>query len=153
MASLPGVKLELAKKLKAGDHYVTLSGQGSDPALEELRKSNPRGFDVVVEATGVEKVLDGCLRFVRRGGTLAIFGVHSSTAKVNWSPSKIVGDQITIIGSISEVIRFPTAVDYLDSRRINVEGIVDRTYRLEEWDQCLDGLCTGREVKSAVVFD
>jgi D-arabinitol dehydrogenase (NADP+) len=35
-----------------------------------LKKDNPYGFDVVVEATGVESIVDDAINYVRRGGTL-----------------------------------------------------------------------------------
>jgi len=107
----------------------------------------------VVEATGVPKVLEDSINYVRRGGKLAVFGVYSSAARVSWSPSKILGHQISIVGSIAEVIRFPVAVDYLESRKVDVKGVVNRTFRLEQWGECLQSLKDGETVKAAIVFD
>jgi len=35
-----------------------------------------------------------------------VYGVYSSSARVSWPPSKIFGDEITIIGSFSETYMF-----------------------------------------------
>jgi D-arabinitol dehydrogenase (NADP+) len=56
----------------------------------------PYGFDVVVEATGVEKLANDAINYVRRGGTLMIYGVYENKALVHWPPSKIFGDEITV---------------------------------------------------------
>lgn len=49
-----------------------------------------------IEATGSEKVANDAINFVRRGGTLMIYGVYSNDALVHWAPSKIFGDEIKV---------------------------------------------------------
>ena len=45
------------------------------------------GFDIVIEATGVEKVAQQAIDFVRRGGKLMVYGVYDNAARVHWPPS------------------------------------------------------------------
>ncbi|KAK0445237.1 hypothetical protein EV421DRAFT_1708832, partial [Armillaria borealis] len=82
-----------------------------------------------VEATGSEKVADDAINYVRRGGTLMIYGVYANADRVHWSPSKIFGDEIRIIGSFAQTYCFPRAVAYLDSGKINVKGMVRQISR------------------------
>lgn len=95
-----------------------------------------------IEATGAESVANDAINYVRRGGTLMVYGVYSNEAIVKWSPAKIFGDEIKvsykitaqnllfiiallqIIGSFAQVHCFPRAVAYLESGRINVKGMV-----------------------------
>ena len=96
-----------------------------------------------VEATGAEKLANDSINFVRRGGTLMLYGVYDNDARVHWPPSKIFGDEIQvtassgvrsaslrsqlhiqIIGSFAQTYCFPRAVAYLESGRINVNGMV-----------------------------
>ena len=49
-----------------------------------------------VEATGNEQVANDSINYVRRGGTLMIYGVYSDSARVHWPPSKIFGDEIKV---------------------------------------------------------
>lgn len=153
--SLGGAKLDRARALGVANHYVELTGGKEDAeTLAALKASRrPAGFDIVVDATGVERVIENALGYVRRGGKLAIFGIASCEARVTWAPTKILGDQITIIGSVSEVIRFPTAVDYLDSGRIKVKGIANKTFTLEQWAECLESVKHPDTVKPVIVFD
>lgn len=153
VASLGGAKMDLAKTLGVGDEFVVLEGKQPEEEMERLKERYPYGFDVVVEATGVPKVLENSINYVRRGGKLAIFGVYSSAARVSWSPSRILGYQISIVGSIAEVIQFPVAVDYLDGGKVNVKGITNKTFRLEQWGECLESMKEGDTVKAVIVFD
>ncbi len=71
----------------------------------DLRKANPYGFDIVVEATGVERLAQESLNWVRRGGTLMIYGVYSDEARVSWPPSKIFGDEIRVSFFFRQALR------------------------------------------------
>ena len=98
-----------------------------------------------VEATGSEKVANDAINYVRRAGTLMIYGVYNNSALLHWPPSKIFGDEIRvsphaasiaianvqlnvcrvqIIGSFSQAYCFPRAVAYLDGGKVNVKGMV-----------------------------
>jgi len=153
VAAPKGLKMDLAKKLGAADVYVELSRENPEAQFEKIKADNPYGFDIVVEATGSPKILEDAINYVRRGGKLVVYGVYSSSARVSWPPSKIFGDEITIIGSFSETYMFPAALDYLDSGKVKVEGIVNKTYRLEQWGECLEAMKNKSAIKAAIVFD
>ncbi|GAB1204055.1 hypothetical protein APSETT445_002704 [Aspergillus pseudonomiae] len=153
VAAPEGLKLDLAKSLEAGDEYVALSRQDPSAQFEKLKKENPYGFDIVVEATGSVKILEDSINYVRRGGKLVVYGVYNNEARVSWPPSKIFGDEITIIGSFSETYKFPAAIDYLDSGKVKVKGIVNKVFKLEEWEQCLESMRNKSAIKAAITFD
>ena len=96
IAANKGIKMDIAKQLNAADEYVELDRQNPEPQWEQLKKDNPYGFDVVVEATGVEKIVQNSINYVRRGGTIMVYGVYENKAMVHWPPSKIFGDEIRV---------------------------------------------------------
>lgn len=153
VAAPAGLKMEVAKKVGAGDEYIELSRQDASAQFAQLKADNPYGFDIVVEATGSVSILEDAINYVRRGGKLVVYGVYASEARVSWPPSKIFGDEITILGSFSETYKFPGAIDYLDSGKVKVDGIVNKVYRIEEWEQCLESMRNKSAIKAAIVFD
>jgi D-arabinitol dehydrogenase (NADP+) len=96
IAANKGIKMDIAKNLDAGDEYIELDRQNPQAQWAKLKQDNPYGFDVVVEATGVEKLANESINYVRRGGTLMIYGVYEDKALVHWPPSKIFGDEIKV---------------------------------------------------------
>lgn len=96
IAANKGIKMDIAKQLDCGDEYIELDRQNPAPQWVKLKDDNKYGFDVVVEATGVEKLADESINYVRRGGTLMIYGVYENKARVHWPPSKIFGDEIRV---------------------------------------------------------
>lgn len=64
-----------------------------------------------------------------------------------------VGDEISILGSFSETYKFPAAVDYLDSGKVKVDGIVNKVYKIEQWEECLEAMRNKTAIKAAITFD
>ncbi|KAH7882416.1 chaperonin 10-like protein [Phlebopus sp. FC_14] len=150
IAANKGIKTKIAQDLEAGDEYVELDR--ADPAAqwEQIKRDNPYGFDVVVEATGNGKVANDAINYVSRGGTLMIYGVYSNDALVHWPPSKIFGDEIRIIGSFAQTHCFPRAVAYLDSGKVRVKGMVTDVFKISEYQQALDKMNSRSALKIAV---
>ncbi|KAJ3933905.1 MAG: chaperonin 10-like protein [Lentinula lateritia] len=150
IAANKGIKMDIAKDLEAGDEYIELDRQQPEAQWKKLKEDNPYGFDVVVEATGVEKLANESINYVRRGGTLMIYGVYENKALVHWPPSKIFGDEIKIIGSFSQTYCFPRAVAYLDSGKIKVKGMVTDVFKLEDYQTALDKMNSRKALKIAI---
>jgi D-arabinitol dehydrogenase (NADP+) len=91
IAANKGIKMDIAKKINAADEYIELDRKAPEAQWKKLKEDNPYGFDVVVEATGVEKLANESINYVRRGGTLMIYGVYENSALVHWPPSKVSG--------------------------------------------------------------
>lgn len=150
IAANKGVKMDIAKRINAADEYVELDRQHPEAQWKKLKDDNPHGFDVVVEATGVEKLADESINYVRRGGTLMIYGVYENKALVHWPPSKIFGDEIKIIGSFSQTYCFPRAVAYLDGGKINVKGMVTDVFKLDDYQAALDKMNSRKALKIVI---
>ncbi|KAF8273130.1 NADP+-dependent D-mannitol dehydrogenase [Lactarius quietus] len=150
LAANKGIKMDIAKQLDAADEYIELDRQNPGAQWAKLKEDNPYGFDVVVEATGVEKLANESINYVRRGGTLMIYGVYENKALVHWPPSKIFGDEIRIIGSFSQTFCFPRAVAYLESKKIRVTGMVTDVFKLEEYQSALDKMNSRGALKIAI---
>ncbi|EGO29416.1 hypothetical protein SERLADRAFT_345461, partial [Serpula lacrymans var. lacrymans S7.9] len=150
IAANKGIKTKIAQELDAGDQYFELDRENPGPQWEQIKSEFPYGFDVVVEATGSESVANDAINYVRRGGTLMIYGVYSNEARVHWPPSKIFGDEIKIIGSFAQTHCFPRAVAYLDSGKIRVKGMVTDVFKIEEYQEALDKMNSRAALKIAV---
>ena len=47
----------------------------------------------------------------------------------------------------------PAAIDYLDSGKVKVKGIVNKTFKLEQWAECLESMKNKSAIKAAITFD
>lgn len=102
--------------------------------------------------------------------------MYANAARVSWPPAKIFGDEITIVGSFSQTYMFrefclcsqakwdgsqpltlvivtaPT-IDYLDSGKIKTKGIVNKSFKLEEFGEALESIRNKSAIKAAIVFE
>lgn len=153
IASKGGPKLDLAREMNIADDYVTISDTSPDIQMDALASANPYGFDIVIEATGAPTVLEAALNYVRKGGKLVVYGVYDERVKIAWSPFKIWENEITIMASFCSMGHIPHVLEYIKAGKLKLEGIVNRTFRIEEWEECLDVVRRQEVVKAAIVFD
>ncbi|CAG5159497.1 uncharacterized protein ALTATR162_LOCUS5612 [Alternaria atra] len=153
IASKPGPKLELARELGIADSYVTISDDNPGADMTTLETNNPYGFDIVVEATGAPIVLEKAIEYVRKGGKLVVYGVYDESVKIAWSPFRIWENEITILASFCSMSHIPHVLEYVNAGRLKLGGIANKTYRLEQWEECLDAVRKQEVVKAAIVFD
>ncbi|MGC8787887.1 MAG: zinc-binding dehydrogenase, partial [Anaerolineae bacterium] len=119
-------KLELAKEL--GADYVLKADDGLDKALRDLGP-----YDLVIDATGNPKVVQGLFEYVERGGKLLFFGVCPPDATIQVSPFQIFRHELKIFGSFSLSGDFQDALRLVQSKAINVRSIISHRLPLEEF--------------------
>jgi len=150
LAANAGPKMKIAREVDAADIYVDLDRKNPEAQWEQLKTDYPQGFDAVIEATGVESIADKALGYVKKGGTLMIYGVYSKAARVHWAPDDIFGKEITIKGSFAQVNCFSRAVAYLDSKKVKVGPMVTDVFKIEQFQDALDKIASRNCLKVAV---
>jgi threonine dehydrogenase-like Zn-dependent dehydrogenase len=145
--------LELAKKW--GADYVINIDEHKDP--EERRQmilslTNGRGPENVVEASGVPSVVAEGLEMIQKGGKYLILG-QTSAAATPIIVSRINEKGLTIIGSVSaHVVHFYRALQFIKTNRAKYPfgDIVTRKYKLEEINEALADMASGKEIKPVI---
>jgi 2-desacetyl-2-hydroxyethyl bacteriochlorophyllide A dehydrogenase len=115
--------------------------------LDEVREHAPRGFDNVIEATGVTKVAEMAIDAVKRRGKLLIFGVTPPGEKAAYDTFKIYNEEITILGSMAVLNSYGPAIDVLNAGAVDVEQMVSHTLPLEEFPQAVELFRSGAGLK------
>ena len=91
----------------------------------DIRKLERR-FDVVVEASGSETGFATALDLVRSRGKIVLKSTFHGTP--NWEASRVVVDEITIVGS--RCGRFQPAIDLLASKEVRVDDLFSEEFNL-----------------------
>ena len=120
----PG-RAELARQLGA-DHVVH--------SFDELR---PDTYDIVIDATGAIPVMNRTIEFVRKGGTVLLFGVPPSGRNLEVEAFKIFQKGLTVLSSFTSVRNSFQAVDLLQSGQVRVESLISHRLPLEEMPHAL----------------
>ena len=122
-------KLDFAKKFEA----IAINS-GNTNALEQIKSETAnQGVDVVIVATSSLNALKDAVTFVRKGGTIVMFGVPSKGAIIDLDMSEIYSKGITIVNSYA-ASDFDTkeALEKISNKQINVSQLITHKYNLQE---------------------
>ena len=134
-------RLNFVKKIKMnkqeGNFNPITINSGNTNALEQIKSETAnQGVDVAIVATSSLNALKDAVSFVRKGGTIVMFGVPSKGANIELDMSEIYSKSITIVNSYAagdDDIRW--AHQLIKLGRINVSQLITHKYSLEECQQ------------------
>lgn len=121
-------RLALAAKLGATDTLLADENQ-----TKRLNAIQPDGFDLVVDATGIPKVLEDAFQYLRVRGTLWVFGVTPRGTQIAFMPYEVFRRDLTIIGSFAVNRTFQASIAMIESGTVKVEPLISHALPLEEF--------------------
>lgn len=130
-------KLDILRKYGFTDLVVM---DKADPSKHtaEIKAIMPKGFDIVIDATGAASVFESCFHFVHMGSKIVAYGVCAADAKVPVSPYDIFSQEYTILGSFAQIHCFGRALEYLESGAVQVKELISHELPLEDYGKGLD---------------
>ncbi len=145
-------KLSVAKKL--GADFI-LKPDNLENKLKKPAKGGCRnfpGFDYVFECTGMPGVWESSVNYVRRGGTVILFGGCQSGTTVTYGTGKLHYDEITLKG----VFHFTPAdvkkaYDFLRGGKLGVSRLISGRYPLRQAQKAFEKLSGGVGIKYAII--
>lgn len=110
-----------------------------------------RGADVVIESVGLSSTWEAAVNMTRRGGTTVLFGGPPPGSKVAFDASRLHYDGVTIKGTFHHTPRtVQTAFKMITSGTIQTEPLVTHVKPLEDLEEALNLVASGRAVKVAI---
>ncbi|UOF91091.1 zinc-dependent alcohol dehydrogenase family protein [Fodinisporobacter ferrooxydans] len=97
-----------------------------------LKAEYPDGFDIVVDVTGIPKVIEQEFEYMGPTAKFLQFGVAPQVSSINLNPFKVYHKDWTIIGSMAINNTFIPAFRWVKEGRIDVDPIISHTVSLEE---------------------
>lgn len=128
---------------------TTLGCSRSAASADEL--DQPRGWDVVIDATGNQAAIQDGLGRVAKAGTFLQFGVSDYATRATIEPYKIYNQEITITGSMAVLHSYERAAGLFASGVLDPEIFISHRMPLEEYPKALDQFKAGVGRKIVVV--
>ncbi|MGO1052181.1 zinc-dependent alcohol dehydrogenase family protein [Crossiella sp. CA198] len=122
---------------------------GTATNADELDR--PRGWDVVIDATGNEKAIQDGLGRVAKGGTFLQFGVSDYSARAVIEPYKIYNQEITITGSMAVLHSYERAADLFAAGVLDPEIFISHRLPLADYAEALESFRRGEGRKIQVL--
>ncbi|MBD3008781.1 MULTISPECIES: zinc-dependent alcohol dehydrogenase family protein [unclassified Streptomyces] len=128
---------------------TTLGCSRSAASADEL--DQPRGWDVVIDATGNQAAIQDGLGRVAKAGTFLQFGVSDYATRATIEPYKIYNQEITITGSMAVLHSYERAAGLFASGVLDPKIFISHRMPLEEYPKALDQFKAGVGRKIVVV--
>jgi 2-desacetyl-2-hydroxyethyl bacteriochlorophyllide A dehydrogenase len=132
MVDLNPARLETAKELGCSATVTS---------ADELDR--PRGWEVVIDCTGVVAAIEDGLERVAPGGTFQQFGVSAAGAKASFSPYRIYNKEIRIVGSMAVLHSYERAAALFAEGVLRPEVMISHRMALEEYPAALEQFRAG----------
>ncbi|MEJ3652336.1 zinc-dependent alcohol dehydrogenase family protein [Actinomycetes bacterium KLBMP 9759] len=132
MVDLNPTRLETAKELGCSATVTS---------ADELDR--PRGWDVVIDCTGVVAAIEDGLGRVGKGGTFQQFGVSNEGATARFSPFRIYNQEIRIVGSMAVLHSFERAAELFADGALRPEVMISHRLALDEYPAALEQFRSG----------
>lgn len=112
---------------------LTGSVIADDKQAERLKQFAPHGFDIVVDATGIAKVVEQAFAYVRPRGKVWVFGVVPEGKMAQFSPYEVFRKDLTVIGSFAVNRTFNESIALINSGAIQVTPLVSHKFPLQDF--------------------
>ncbi len=111
---------------------------GADRVVASFEQLQSDTYDIVIDATGAIPVMNRTIDYVRKGGTVLLFGVPPSGRNLEMEGFKIFQKGLTVLSSFTSVRNSFQAVDLLQSGQVKVDSLISHRLSLEEMPRALE---------------
>jgi S-(hydroxymethyl)glutathione dehydrogenase/alcohol dehydrogenase len=147
-------KLELAKRLGAT--------HAANPAVDDIAAlvsaaTNGLMADYVFVATGAPTALASAADLVGTLGATVIVGMPASGVEAHFDPGALASANQRILGSkmgTSVIARdIPALIERYHDGQLELDGLVSRTFRLDDINQAMDEVRSGQALRNVIMFE
>jgi S-(hydroxymethyl)glutathione dehydrogenase/alcohol dehydrogenase len=146
-------KLEMARQF--GATHV-LNAKAEENVVKALRKLTGGGADYAFECVGYGEIAAQAYGCLRKGGTAVVVGVASQKDTTTVRTASLTFEEKTLTGSYFGSARpredFPRLLALYRTKRLKLDELITRTYRIEEAPQAFADLVAGKNARGVIVF-
>ncbi len=125
---LEDYRLDYAKRYGA-DEYINA---GNEDVAKRVLEITGRGADMVVESAGTRKTVELTPMLVSKGGKVALVGEFDGYMDFNRA------DEAMFFTTYISPLEYPTAVDLVARRRVDVKGLITHRFKLADLENALE---------------
>lgn len=147
-------KRELAKSFGA-THAI--DPRDSDAVDQVMEITNGRGADVVFVTVGAKSAIDSAQSYITKNATIVIVGMPSSDTRGDYDPGTMAawGQRIigTKMGNTVISVDIPELLELYAKGEYKLDELISGRFKLEDVNQAMDEVRSGKAIKNVIVFD
>jgi D-arabinitol dehydrogenase (NADP+) len=139
-------KLRTSKKFGASE--ALMNDENLDNKLKSISEYS---FDIVIDATGISGICEKLFKYINKNGKVLFFGICNQEEKISISPYQITKNDLTVYGSFSCNRNTAQALEMLEGKKIDLEGLISHEFRLTDFAEAFNLAKSGKFSK--IIFN
>jgi S-(hydroxymethyl)glutathione dehydrogenase / alcohol dehydrogenase len=148
-------KLDMAKTF--GATHTINTAKDNDPVKKIKEITGGLGVDYSFDAVSNDKTQPLAFDALAPGGHAVAVGISAQKIRAEYSPFNMVFTEKTMsgtfYGSVRPNVDFPVLVDHYMNKKLNIDGLISRTYKLQDINEGFKRMMAGEVARGVVVFD
>lgn len=149
---LSAEKMEMARAFGATDTVTP----GGDSVKEVIAMTDGIGVDYSFEVVGNGKLVEACFKATRMNGTCVLVGVGRADDRFSMNAMIVPFTGKTIkgcmYGSANFKVDFPMYLELYRQKKLDLDGLVTRTYTIDEAPEAFADLESGKNARGVIVY-
>ena len=142
------LKLKMAKEFGDADEIVDLNKYKNPEKIFLNFSEGKKGLDVAVECVGLPEIWESMFTYVRRGGTVHLFGGCKQGTSISIDTRRLHYDEIKVLSIFHHTpLYFREALRLIYEVKLPVEKLITETVPLERAEEGLIKHMNGRALK------
>lgn len=142
------LKLKMAKEFGCADEVIDLTKYKNPEKIFIDFSDEKKGLDVAVECVGLPEIWESMFTFVRRGGTVHLFGGCKSGTSISIDTKRLHYDEIKVLSIFHHTPQyFREALRLIYEEKLPVEKLITETLPLERAEEGLIKHMNGKALK------
>ena len=114
----------------------------------------PEGYDVVIDATGMEQCITDCIKVTKKGGVLALAG-YGRGKVMNIRVDDIHVNNLRVVGAGNNWNHLKLALELMEDGMVDMKPMISERIALEDFEKGISLVRNrpGRFVKALYHFD
>ena len=134
----------------------TFNAKKEESIVRTLKKLTGGGPDYAFECIGLGSVVADAYRALRKGGMAVVIGVARGDDTTSVKTASLTFEEKTLTGSYFGSARpredFPKLIEMYRLRKLKLDELITRTYRIDEAMQAFEDLAQGRNARGVIVL-
>jgi L-iditol 2-dehydrogenase len=138
----------MAKEFSNADEIIDLNKYKNPDKIFIDFSQDKKGLDVAVECVGLPEIWESMFRYVRKGGTVHLFGGCEAGTSISIDTRRLHYDEIKVLSVFHHTpLYFREALRLIYEEKLPVEKLITETVSLENTEEALIRHMNGRALK------
>lgn len=140
----------LSTAASLGADYTYLSTPDMN---EQVRRDHPRGFDIIIDASGAPKAIESTIPLLAETGSYVFFGACATNSEIKVNPFDIYYHDWKLIGSYALQKTMPQSIAAIRSG-LDLKPLIGQVITIDEMPKVFDDFVNGQTSGKVIVkFD